>query len=101
MDLDFEENAHSFVLRFWLEPGVGRSEWRGWIRHVQTNEKLYFRDPKAILPFLLRFLHAVSSQATSPQPERLRELWRSLSERIAAEWSSQRVADEGAEGAGR
>ncbi|MCZ7545558.1 MAG: hypothetical protein M5R40_19445 [Anaerolineae bacterium] len=77
------------------EPSVGRPEWRGWIRHVQTGEKLFFRDPKTILPFLLRFLEAVSSQ-TEPQPERLRELWRSLSERLL----SERPGDAGQEAQG-
>ncbi|GAB4448878.1 MAG: hypothetical protein Kow00120_19050 [Anaerolineae bacterium] len=95
MELAFEEHAHSFVLRLWLEPSVGRPEWRGWIRHVQTGEKLFFRDPKTILPFLLRFLEAVSSQ-TEPQPERLRELWRSLSERLL----SERPGDAGQEAQG-
>lgn len=84
MELAFEEHAHSFVLRFWLEPGVDHAEWRGWVRHVQTGEKLYFRDLNKILPFLSRFLDAVSLQA-EPQPESLRELWRSLSERLLAE----------------
>ncbi len=87
MELAFEEHAHSFVMRMWLEPSVGRPEWRGWIRHVQTGEKLYFRDPKMILPFLLRFLEAVSDQAAA-HPERLRELWRALTERLLSERAS-------------
>jgi hypothetical protein len=90
----FEEHAHSFVIRIWLEPSTGQPEWRGWIRHVQTDEKLYFRDPQTILPFLLRFLEEITEQPEA-QPERLRELWRNLSERLVV-LSAQRkpVSDE-------
>lgn len=42
----FEAEAHSFVMRIWREnredprdPG----EWRGWIEHVQSAQRHYFR----------------------------------------------------------
>lgn len=42
----FEAEAHSFVLRIWREnredpdaPAV----WRGWIEHVQSEQRHYFR----------------------------------------------------------
>jgi hypothetical protein len=43
----FEAEAHSFVLRIWREnrhkPDVP-AEWRGWIDHVQSGNRTYFRD---------------------------------------------------------
>lgn len=43
----FEAEAHSFVLRIWLEnrddphqPG----EWRGWVDHVQSGRRFHFRE---------------------------------------------------------
>lgn len=43
----FEAEAHSFVLRIWREnrddPEVA-AEWRGWIDHVQSGQRAYFRD---------------------------------------------------------
>lgn len=43
----FESEAHSFVLRIWLEnrddphqPG----EWRGWVDHVQSGRRFHFRE---------------------------------------------------------
>ena len=43
----FEAEAHSFIVRIWREhrenpdnPG----EWRGWIEHVQSEQRHYFRD---------------------------------------------------------
>ncbi|MCI0396436.1 MAG: hypothetical protein L0332_00855 [Chloroflexi bacterium] len=42
----FEAEAHSFVVRLWREnpdnsdePG----EWRGWLEHVQSGQRHYFR----------------------------------------------------------
>jgi hypothetical protein len=43
----FEAEAHSFVLRIWREnrpdPEVP-AEWRGWVDHVQSGSRTYFRD---------------------------------------------------------
>jgi hypothetical protein len=43
----FEAEAHSFVLRIWREnrhdPEVP-AEWRGWIDHVQSGNRTYFRE---------------------------------------------------------
>jgi hypothetical protein len=43
----FEADAHSFVLRIWREsredphaPAV----WRGWIEHVHSEQRHYFRN---------------------------------------------------------
>jgi hypothetical protein len=43
----FEVEAHSFVLRIWREnreDPAGVAEWRGWVDHVQSGERTYFRD---------------------------------------------------------
>jgi hypothetical protein len=43
----FEAEAHSFVLRIWRENGSSSrdpGEWRGWIEHVQSEQRYYFRD---------------------------------------------------------
>jgi hypothetical protein len=43
----FEAEAHSFVLRIWREnrnSTQDRGEWRGWIEHVQSKQRYYFRD---------------------------------------------------------
>ena len=43
----FEAEAHSFVLRIWRENGNSTrdpGEWRGWIEHVQSEQRYYFRD---------------------------------------------------------
>jgi len=43
----FEAEAHSFIVRIWLEnreepkdPAV----WRGWLEHVQSEQRHYFHD---------------------------------------------------------
>ena len=43
----FEADAHSFVLRIWRENREdpnGLAEWRGWIEHVQSEQRHYFRN---------------------------------------------------------
>jgi hypothetical protein len=43
----FEAEAHSFVMRIWRENGSSSrdpGEWRGWIEHVQSEQRYYFRD---------------------------------------------------------
>ena len=45
----FEADAHSFVVRIWQENREdpnGQVEWRGWIEHVQSGQRHYFRDLK-------------------------------------------------------
>ncbi len=42
----FEAEAHSFVMRIWREnrdDPDGAAEWRGWIEHVQSTQRHYFR----------------------------------------------------------
>jgi hypothetical protein len=47
----FEAEGHSFVLRIWREnrdnPATD-AEWRGWIEHVQTGQRAYFRQLQEI-----------------------------------------------------
>lgn len=43
----FESEAHSFVLRIWLENRDNpdhAGEWRGWVDHVQSGRRYHFRE---------------------------------------------------------
>ncbi len=43
----FEAEAHSFVMRIWREnrdDPDDPAEWRGWLEHVQSGQRHYFRD---------------------------------------------------------
>jgi hypothetical protein len=55
----FEAEGHSFVLRIWREnrddPSVD-PEWRGWIEHVQTGQRTYFRQLQEIGQILSGFM---------------------------------------------
>jgi hypothetical protein len=46
----FEKEAHSFLIRLWREHHLTEdpSEWRGWIDHVQSGQRHYFRDTHEI-----------------------------------------------------
>jgi hypothetical protein len=57
MMVGFDQEAHSFVIRIWKEPAGTRSEWRGWINHVQSGQCHHFRDSSAISPIVADYLH--------------------------------------------
>jgi hypothetical protein len=43
----FEAEAHSFVMRIWQENRDDPDdpvEWRGWIEHVQSGQRHYFKE---------------------------------------------------------
>ena len=43
----FEAEAHSFVMRIWRENRDDPEDspvWRGWIEHVQSTQRHYFRS---------------------------------------------------------
>jgi len=43
----FEAEAHSFVMRIWREnrdDPDSPAEWRGWLEHVQSTQRHYFRS---------------------------------------------------------
>lgn len=55
----FEAEAHSFVLRIWRENREdpdAPAEWRGWIEHVQSEQRHYFRElgeiPKIVSAYI-------------------------------------------------
>jgi hypothetical protein len=55
----FEREGHSFVIRMWREnhdEDGEMVEWRGWIDHVQSGERRYFRDIPQINDFIQRCL---------------------------------------------
>jgi hypothetical protein len=54
-----ESNTHSFIVKVWLEDGeaaVGQAEWRGYITHVTSGQRRYFKDLKQISGFITPYL---------------------------------------------
>ena len=67
------QDTKSFVVRVWQEPREIEGEppvWRGWVEHVQSGDRVYFRDLEESANFISSHLdgHALS-------PLRLRR-WR-------------------------
>ena len=55
----FEAEAHSFVVRIWREHGEGSNdqvEWRGWLEHVQSQGRHYFRSISEIPTIVSSYL---------------------------------------------
>jgi hypothetical protein len=66
-----ERVAASFLLRLWLEPREGENvapPLRGYVRHLQTGEELYFTDPGKLVEYVLRQL-GVEHTPAEPQEE--------------------------------
>jgi len=59
--------AHAFVVKLWLERREiegAQPEWRGRIDHVQSGERVYFRDIAVITDFVQAFLNRAQSLTT-------------------------------------
>ena len=62
----FDKKAISFVIRIWREPQTTEEgEWRGWIEHVQTRERHYFRESSEINTIVSRYLKDQESEENS------------------------------------
>jgi hypothetical protein len=49
------DHTNSFVVRIWQEPREIVDElpdWRGWVEHVQSGERTYFRDMEESAAFI-------------------------------------------------
>ena len=50
-----EDHTVSFIVRVWREIGDGpvmSREWRGSVEHVQSGQRSFFRDLKAVADFM-------------------------------------------------
>jgi len=67
----FEREGHSFVIRLWREnheEDEAMVEWRGWIDHVQSGERRYFRDLSQISLFIERCLNDTANSDKAFEP---------------------------------
>lgn len=62
----FEAEAHSFVMRIWREnrdDPNDLAEWRGWIEHVQSQQRHYFRNLEDLPQIVGAYVGQVSDLA--------------------------------------
>ena len=62
----FESESHSFVMRLWQEHADDAetdAEWRGWVEHVQSGQRFYFRDFSDIKQIVSNFLEDQQERA--------------------------------------
>jgi hypothetical protein len=60
----FEAEAHSFVMRIWREKRDNPDdspEWRGWIEHVQSTQRHYFRSVSDIPQIVSAYIGDIDS----------------------------------------
>jgi hypothetical protein len=61
--VEFDHDACSYVIRMWRESAASdleQGEWRGWIEHVQSRKRIFFRDTEEITSFIDKYLHSTS-----------------------------------------
>jgi hypothetical protein len=61
-----EDHSASFIMRVWRELGAGEEpsqEWRGSIEHVQSGERVFFRNLRAIALFMQPHLERLGIEA--------------------------------------
>src|SRR6188768_1735483 len=61
-----EDHTASFIVRIWRERGEGLTasqEWRGAIEHVQSGQRIFFRDLSAIANFMKPHLEQIGIEA--------------------------------------
>lgn len=59
-----ETLSASFVVRLRIDHGQ-RERWRGEAQHVETGERIAFRDQAKLLEFLLRHLRELGASGES------------------------------------
>ncbi|UXY14500.1 hypothetical protein N8I74_14405 [Chitiniphilus purpureus] len=62
-----EDQSASFIVRIWREHGEtdnAPAEWRGSIEHVQTGQRGFFRELRAIERFMAPLLQQIGIDST-------------------------------------
>ncbi len=93
-NLPTDATTQSFVLRLWqAAPG----QWRGTIRHVQSDARMAFLQLDQAIHWIERYLAADQPTAAQPDPRRGPQVahnavtarWRRVSPRIAHWWATR------------
>ena len=61
--VEFDRDACSYVVRMWRERAASeleQGEWRGWIEHVQSRKRVFFRDTGEIVSFINEYIRSNS-----------------------------------------
>lgn len=60
--VNFELEAHSFLIRLWQEHQTSphmQPDWRGWIEHVQSGKRHYFQDLATLRAAIQNYIDTV------------------------------------------
>ena len=61
------DRSAAFIVRVWCEhgdqPSRGVRDWRGSIEHVESGERIFFRELSAVPSFMDRHLRALGIEA--------------------------------------
>lgn len=69
-----EDRTAVFIVRIWCEQGDADSampEWRGSVEHVESGQRVFFRNLEAVLDFMRPHLHGIGIDAQQRFWERI------------------------------
>lgn len=69
-----EDRTAVFIVRIWCEHGDADStmpEWRGSVEHVETGQRVFFRNLEAVLDFMKPHLQGIGIDAQQRFWERI------------------------------
>ena len=69
-----EDRTAVFIVRVWCERGDGDStanEWRGSVEHVESGQRVFFRNLDAVQEFMKPHLHGIGIDAQQRFWERI------------------------------
>jgi hypothetical protein len=70
-----DDRSAAFIVRVWCErgdgPGDGVRDWRGSIEHVESGERVYFRELASVSAFMTSRLRALGVDAPNRFWDRL------------------------------
>ena len=65
---------NTFIVRVWRDTDSSGGDWRGYIYHVQSGERIALADERDLLNFLRRWMPRVSARTTPDKPTCLDDL---------------------------
>lgn len=68
-----EPDAHSFIVRIWLEEagtGEHRASWRGYVTHIPGDETKYLQHLGGLIAFIRHYLEEMGVDADANESGR-------------------------------
>jgi hypothetical protein len=69
---NIQDNSHTFIARFWLEPREIKNAkpiWRGVVEHVASGQRRYLRDLDEVKAFVASYLQGTEKRYSAAKKQ--------------------------------